>query len=507
MKKILGIFLLSLFTVSCGDFTEINTNPDASTQVPPEFLATQIIYDLTYCNGGGEYFDDSWLMKTTSFMERNQGYLYNKFYRATFSGYTQMIEGVKMENTANDDPSLSQGVKDAYRALNLFAQAMLYYNMTMSFGDIPCSDALSGEKGNFAPKYDPQEQVFAAIIGMLDEASGLFAGGGNIKGDFVYGGDVSRWEKANNSFMLRVLNMLSNKTTVGSHDIRSLFETYAAKSLIDSNENAFMRTFSTKSTEYHPFYEVKNSFWNYPILTNFLIKKLKDNQDPRLFYYGEPSVEATAAGLAPNDPNAYAGPNPTMAYASIQAQVGKYSAENKRYYKVPQGEPYQILSYSDTEFILAEAAVRGWATPASAKTHYDNAVTAAMQFTAAHTPAEYNHGVVINNAAIAAYLSGPAAFNSTGTAAQKTAQIMDQKLIGSFLQMRWNSFFDYRRTGYPVIPIDPATNQNEISDKIPTRWMYPENEYSQNRVNIEEALTRQFNGSDNPNNVMWLLKP
>lgn len=509
MKKIIYLFTVLVGLSACGDFTEINTNPDAPVQVPAEFLATQTIIDLSYCNGGGSYFNDSWLMKTSSFTERSQDYLYNKFTRASFDSYTQMTEGQKMEETAFENPRYSEGQRKAYRALNLFAQSFWYYEMTMSMGDIPCLDALNGESGNFSPKYDPQEQVFGEIINRLAEASTLFSEAEAFNGDPVFSGDVKKWERTVNCFMLRVLNMLSAHPTVDGKNVRELFESYASKPLIETEDDSFMRVFSSsKSTEKHPFFEDNNKFGIFPILSDFLIKKLKDNNDPRLFYYGEPTPKAVAAGLAPNDPNAYAGPNPVEAYAVISqnATKGEYSAENLRYWKHPSGEPYKVVSYSDTEFIFAEAALRGWRTPSGAKVHYENAVRATMRFTAKNTPDQYNHGVSITDNDIDTYLSGPAAFKGTGTSAEQLAQIMDQKLLGSFLQLRWNSYFDYRRTGYPVIPIDPKTTQNDVPDRIPVRWMYPEDEYSQNGANLQEALSRQFSGMDDVNKDMWLTK-
>ena len=47
---------------------------------------------------------------------------------------------------------------------------------------------------------------------------------------------------------------------------------------------------------------------------------------------------------------------------------------------------------------------------------------------------------------------------------------------------------------------------NEVKTQLPLRFMYPSSEYSQNRENVEEAVQRQFGGSDTPNDVMWLLK-
>lgn len=107
---------------------------------------------------------------------------------------------------------------------------------------------------------------------------------------------------------------------------------------------------------------------------------------------------------------------------------------------------------------------------------------------------------MIDDAYIDQYLQGKAAFNAS------LEQIIEQKFIGSVFQLSFNSYYDYRRIGLPKIPIDAQTNMNEVKDQLPLRWMYPEDEYSRNRENIEEAINRQFGGNDTPNDVMWLLK-
>ena len=181
---------------------------------------------------------------------------------------------------------------------------------------------------------------------------------------------------------------------------------------------------------------------------------------------------------------------------------GLHSAINRRYHRVAEGEPVKFIAYSEIQFVLAEAALRGWKTPQSAKDHYENGVRAAMKFTAEYTPAEYRHQVEIDDAYIDQYLQGKAAFDAN----KGLEQIIEQKFIGSVFQLAFNSYYDYRRTGLPEIPIDPQTNMNEVKDQLPLRWMYPEDEYSRNREHIEEAIERQFGGNDTPNDVMWLLK-
>lgn len=91
--------------------------------------------------------------------------------------------------------------------------------------------------GIFSPKYDTQEEVFLTILNDLRESSRLFASAATFKGDPVYNGDPLLWRKNVNSFTLRVLNMLSKKQTVGSINVRDLFEQVAKEPLMENEEN------------------------------------------------------------------------------------------------------------------------------------------------------------------------------------------------------------------------------------------------------------------------------
>ena len=82
-----------------------------------------------------------------------------------------------------------------------------------------------------------------------------------------------------------------------------------------------------------------------------------------------------------------------------------------------------------------------------------------------------------------------------------------QRWILNFMQDAESSFFEYRRNQYPQFPINPATNLNENNvNAIPVRWLYPTSETNFNRENLIEALNRQYEGYDEINKVMWLLK-
>lgn len=513
MKNIITLLCAALIILTaCDSMDEINTNPNVTTAVPPSFLANNVILNMTGFSSGKWLLEDAWIMKTQSFTEHSEDALYNKFNRESFSNYHNIVDAQKMVEAAHKDISVSEGALNGYQGVYHFTRAYYFFEATMKMGDVPCSEALKGESnGVFAIKYDEQEKVFGTIIRELDLAAKAFSKASNFSGDIVYGGDPIKWQKLTHSFALRVLINLSNKTTVDGINVKAEFEKYSQKALMVDESDNFQRVYSSASKERYPFSEIDQNYYGYPVLGKFLVDMLKEWNDYRLFYYAEPAQGLmNEFGYPANSYDAYSGVDVTAEYGLVQNEYasgnGIRSGMNKRYHKVVSCEPTAIMSSSEVQFILAEAAVRKWTTPLTAKKHYNNGVTQAINFTFKYTPTEYQHGRVVDNSYIQSYLNGAASFNESATAEQQIEQIMKQKYIASFIQLKRNAYYDYRRTGYPKIPINPVTNMNDNPNKMPMRWMYPEREYSYNRENIEEAIKRQFGGSDSPTDIMWLLK-
>lgn len=104
-------------------------------------------------------------------------------------------------------------------------------------------------------------------------------------------------------------------------------------------------------------------------------------------------------------------------------------------------------------------------------------------------------------------MKGPyVAYNTKGTQIERLKQIWIQVYIARYYHMQYDKYYDYRRNIYPEFPINPNTNLNDDKTKIPMRWQYPENELLYNKEQYLAALDRQWGGTDNVNNVMWLLK-
>src|SRR5690606_7756206 len=143
---------------------------------------------------------------------------------------------------------------------------------------------------------------------------------------------------------------------------------------------------------------------------------------------------------------------------------------------------------------------------ATAQSYYASGITNAMKFTATYTPdvEDYHHNMKIDDAYIAQYVTNNAL---TGSIQNQLQQIITQKYIAGFLQgCNYNAWYEQRRTGYPEFVLNASTNLNTPTTQFPLRWLYPSNELSYNNKNLDQAIQRQFSGSDNVNAVMWLLK-
>jgi len=189
---------------------------------------------------------------------------------------------------------------------------------------------------------------------------------------------------------------------------------------------------------------------------------------------------------------------------NLDYKANKLSIINTRYQKEDAPDPRMMMTYAEQQLILAEARIRGWITTGTAQTYYEDGVTAALGYIMA-TKASYAHTMPIDAAYIAGYFTGEAAFKSTQD--EQLKQIWMQAYILRFMQDADFSYFEYRRNKYPDFPINPATSLNENNTSaIPMRALYPGSETSYNRENLVEALNRQYDGYDEINKIMWLLK-
>jgi hypothetical protein len=131
---------------------------------------------------------------------------------------------------------------------------------------------------------------------------------------------------------------------------------------------------------------------------------------------------------------------------------------------------YTIISYSEVQFILAEAHLKGWITAGTAKEYYEKGITANFDYWKIPVPA--------------GFLEQPqVAWNGT------MEQLMEQKWMAYYLNNTVEAWGEYKRTGLPALTPGPLAT-TITNGKIPTRVFYPTLEQSVNADNYRAASER-----------------
>lgn len=504
LKKYIATLCVGFTLFACDNFEDLNTNKDSATKVNPSLLATGAIMGIMKPEIGAPFVDSQFIPKYMGWGGGAKESQYNGFGRDDFKGYTDLKDYRLMVELADEQN------KDAYEALALLLETYKIYNFTINVGDIPYKEILQGHEGLLTPKYDTQKEIFIALSDNLDRSYELFCKANNFSGDPIFNGDVSKWKKVTTALQLRMLINLSKKEGDPDLNIKAKFnQVYKQGGLMQSNEDNLQIVFSEKAGQIYPFHYSQNKHSVYPMLSSTLFEILKKHEDYRLFYYASPSKARLDKGISAGDWDAYPGLDVSASIEDVKEVFtdDEYCGLNERYITYISGEPYIIMGYAEQNFILAEAALRGWLTE-TPDLFYKKAIRASMEFVMDHTPDNeiYHYGRKITEEVIDKLLNRES-IQLEGSFDQKLEKILEQKYVMSFMQLPYQPYYDYRRTGYPVFPINPETNMNfKEPARMPVRWLYPTSEFSYNKENVEEAIQKQYDGVDEVNKLMWILK-
>lgn len=489
------VIVLSL--CGCEKMSYFQVNPNAPTVADPSLELTnieQIAFNTISTDAG---LASRQLVYTQSASPAQ----YYAWQRSGMS-YGNISQTVKMQQEA------ARTGKTNYIYLGKFFTCYFIVGMTQAFGDIPYSQMMQSIANNnydsaaTRPVYDSQHDVYLGVLNQLKIASdSLVDNGVALEGDIIYGGSIAQWKQLINSFSLRVLMSLSLKAGDATLDIQQRFND------IVSNPSQYPLMASNSDNGALPFYDITGNQYPYynnnSMKTDFYLDSsfvhlLQAQHDPRLFVYGEPTPNAVAGNKPTTDFSAYGGlwGSGDLSYNITKRGAGEASAINNRYAYDATNEPSLLMGYSELQFILAEAATRGWIS-GNASDYYMNGIQASLAFS------DYNG--TYSSTDIQNYLAQPSIALQTGTEIQ---QIITQKYISMFMNVGWEPFYEYLRTGYPTLEVTGSGIVNQVNgvNTVPKRWMYPLDEYTNNATNVQAAVTRQYPGGDNVNGVMWLLQ-
>ncbi|RYC67262.1 SusD/RagB family nutrient-binding outer membrane lipoprotein [Spirosoma sordidisoli] len=506
MKKIsLTLTLVALLTwmSSCEEgFDTLNVNPTAATTINPVFVFNNAVVNTSFPTSTlvfehaivqYMYSPNSGVLAGGNFNVGNPGPtgqnagMWQRYYRDVIRYVVDVISKTK------DDANRS----NLYHMARIW-KAYAFMVLTDTYGDVPYKEAGLGYlSGNIRPKYDAQQAIYEDIIKELTEATAaLDASKPTEAGEVMFGGNIPRWKRFGNSVLFRAGMRL---TKVNPTLAQSTAQKAIAGGLMQSNaDNGIVRNNATfnnlvgsllNSTEAANFY-----------LTRYFVDYLRTTGDPRLAsiaarYVGARSGSEQTAARINRDPAVQIGMPLGFDNGTVATQVAADKLAS--FYDYSQLDrtrlgkldaPTFLVTYAQTQLLLAEAAQRGWTT-GSAADYYKAGVTAHMQ-----QLADADATAAVPAAAITAYLE-----KNPYDAARGLELINTQYWLASFLNGP-EAFANFRRSGFPKLTPNPYPGK-EIKGSFINRIPYPDSEIAVNQANVSEASARQ--GADNLDTRVW----
>ncbi len=509
MKNI-KTYLLGMLTVICmlsscdKGFDELNVNRVDPTTLDAQFIMNRAIIEATYPDNFATlqmltYNFGIVQQIITPFGSSLSGGNYNIFN----PGNTTPVWTNFYRNVLKQTVDAVQKTKDDNNRTNLYNEARIwkayaFMILTDTYGDIPYTEAAQGFiSGTIQPKYDKQELIYKDILKELDEATAaLDASKPTSSGDILYGGDIIKWKRFGNSLLLRAAMRLTKVAP-------DVAKTYVAKAvaggLMQSNsDNAALRHTSLFNNwiAVHLTAREKANFY----LAQPFVDYLKNNNDPRLRsiayrHVGAKSGAEQAAPRTTSDPALQIGMPMGYDDVSIKNTFATYGVASLYDYSqvnlntiLKVTSPEYHVTYSQTQLLLAEAVVRGWAT-GDANQLFQSGIRAHMQ-----QMAEYDASAAISETAIQTYLTANPLNMSTAY-----EQINTQYWVASFMNGP-ELFANFRRSGYPALTKNPYPG-SEITGDFIRRLPYPDSEIITNSANLNAAIAVQ--GKNDLNTRVW----
>ncbi|GAA4469111.1 SusD/RagB family nutrient-binding outer membrane lipoprotein [Nibrella saemangeumensis] len=532
-KLLLTVALFSVF--SCKDLTELNKNPNGvdPTKANPNLVLSTVLTET------GKAFVDLGYQDIAGVMQHTQkdGWVgsHNEYDWGGSQSWSRYYD-ILRDNQFVYDRSVQLGF-ELQQGIALVMKSMVFGLITDLWGDAPYTNALKGADGggaNTFPVFDPQETIYMGILADLEKANTLLS---KPRADYTstvdaadvyYNGDPAKWRKLANSLALRYLMRISSKKPdVAKAGIEKIVATPAQYPLIlaaaDDAAMPFAGNSNNDSWPANTTYDASASNYRRLKMAATFVDALKALNDPRLGVWankvqiplvvdpslpaGTDKIEGGKRLLSPDkvagkevntDPNyvglpiaIIGGPTYNLSPTAEQGANNPHVSWLNDIYKQAKGPllKARLVSAAEVRFILAEAALKGWAA-GDAKAHYDAGVKASLD--AWGLSSAYNAYIAQKSVAYAGTLQ----------------QIIEQKWIASWTAAT-EAWFDYRRTGFPDLKAGPQAKRKVL----PVRFYYMLDERNLNKANTEAAMNRleqttysEADGKNSPWSKPWLLQ-
>ena len=471
IKPILILTAFCFVFSACEKLEEINLNPNNAEKADLTALTANLLHKTAVNNA-----QQGWL----------RGNIYAQLTTTIFDNSTTALyqpdaNTSHWENTyalARDAKTIigeARALKNpAYEAVGLIMQAFLVSQLSDGWGDVPYTEAMKAKEGVLMPAFDKQEAIYTGEGGILDhlrKANELLKTPAPLpaNADLYYHGDIGKWRKFANSLRMRYLLRISDKTVV-SQEMQQIVN---EEPLFTNNQESAQLFYLNSTPDRILSAEQREGDYDTYRMGEALYKVFYATEDPRMPVLFRQNKRGAFGGIPP-----VANAMFTAALDSTSSKTGEIFREN--YGAVPLSA--MIMSYAELQFVLAEASLRNLIS-GDAAVYYENGIGASFSYYQVD--------------GLEDFLAQESVKLQQGQQ-EALAQIITQKWISN-MNVGFEGWFDYRRTGFPVLAPGP-NNLNE--GKIPARFLYPASEQTLNKTNYQIAV-QAHGGEESTNVTAW----
>ncbi len=467
----------SMLLGSCDkfkDFGNTNVDPNRTTTPSTAALLTNV---LTGISGRASQQNPGYYCQYFAETQYPTVSLYSlpQFdFDGIYAGALYDLQNIIYQNSTESLKSaqLINGSTNNQIAIARILKAYYMWTITDAWGDCPYKDALQGLK-NLTPKFDKQADIYTDLLKELKEANLQFDAGAQVKGDIIFAGDNSKWKKLSNSLRMLISLRMSKRFPNAGQTAANEFAAALADAggVIDSNADNFTAVYpggNFRSPWFAAYDGRKDIGESEPFIN--LLSSLSDKRQSSLVF-GSSNI-GVPYGRDRNYMNTW---TPFSDDTWSRVLGASYRTDNAK---------VDIVHSAAVYFARAEARERGWTTESTAKALYDEGIRSSFT--------QWGLNLADANTYLASSSVAYGTNNLTKIATQRFIALYPDGLQG------WS---EWRRTGVPTLT--PALDASNSSKQIVRRFVYGVNDYSTNKVNVQEAAARMSGGDTQDSKVWW----
>jgi len=489
-----SIVLLAVVFTACDtvDFGDTNVDDDSVTEANTEGLMAGAMNRYATLAGG------AYLSTPTLYAQYQSQAVYTSaqrygaspsswdgYYVQTLSNLNEIIEITTADEV--DEITRSYGAPVNQANVAELMSVLIWKRVTDTWGPVPYTNAL-GKGETLTPEYTDQETIYKDLISRAKSArDALNASLDGPTGDAFYGGDVNKWKRFANSFILNLSMQLSKKYPGASGYAATEFSSALSNGagLIENIDQEMWYDYANQSGMENPFslYRGADYFFSEPldramrgISDGSVIDYSNDQYDDRL------NVFSSDTSL----------PGRPYGYESLSG--GSYSSMSERVRGTAGTLPY--FTAAKTYLLRAEAAELGW-TSENSSNMLQNGIEMSYATVEAHwDDGDSSTGMLQSDGT--QYALDRIADAATSGASMR--QVINEEIWIAVYPMGYQAWSNWRRTDYPGLqPAPDAINNGEI----PRRFIYPGNESGVNSQSYNSALDMLSPSEDGINSRFW----